>query len=85
MPVEIPAPASTSRMAAVRVAALLAAAVLCSALADQTSLAMSGSEPWWLGHAASLTIRAFGADLVKRTEAMGEYRVILHLGVIALG
>jgi hypothetical protein len=47
---------------------------------------MSASEPWWLGHAASMTIRAFGVDLVNRSEAFRrDYRGILHLGVMVLG
>jgi hypothetical protein len=66
--------------------ALLIAAALCNALAGRTWAAMSTSEPWWLGHAASMTIRAFGVDLVNRSEAFRrDYRGILHLGVMVLG
>lgn len=64
---------------------LLIAAALCNALAGRTWEAMSHSEPWWLGHAASMTIRAFGVDLVNRSEAFGDYRGMLHLGVMVLG
>lgn len=72
-----------------RALALLLAAALCNTLARRTWEAMSTShsEPWWLGHAASLTIRAFGVDLVNRSEAFrdGDYRGLLHLGVMVLG
>lgn len=63
----------------------LVAAALCNALAGRTLYAMSDWEPWWLGHAASLTIRAFGMDLVNRSELSGERGGLLHLTVMALG
>lgn len=63
----------------------LVAAALCNALAGRTLYAMSDCEPWWLGHAASLTIRAFGMDLVNRSELSGEHGGLLHLTVMALG
>jgi hypothetical protein len=63
---------------------LLAAAVLCQALAGRTMLAMSASEPWWLAHAASLTIRAYGTDIVNRVEIAGDFRAVLHLAVIGV-
>jgi pyocin large subunit-like protein len=65
--------------------ALLLAAALCNALAGRTWEAMSHSEPWWLGHAASMTIRAFSVDLINRSEAFRDFRGMLHLGVMVLG
>jgi hypothetical protein len=32
-----------------------------------------------------MTLRAFGVDLVNRSEAFGDYRGMLHLGVMVLG
>lgn len=46
---------------------------------------MSASETWWLGHASSLTIRAFGMDLVNRSKTLQEHCGILHIGAMALG
>jgi len=63
---------------------LLAAAALCHAIAGQTLLAMSASEPWWLAHAASLIIRAYGADIVNRVDIAGDFRIIQHLTVIVV-
>lgn len=63
----------------------LVAAALCNALAGRTLYAMSDCEPWWLAHAASLTIRAFGMDLTNRSELLGKHRGLLHLAVMALG
>jgi len=32
-----------------------------------------------------MTIRAFGVDLINRSEAFRDYRGMLHLGVMVLG
>jgi hypothetical protein len=66
---------------------ILLAASLCNVLAVRVWNALSAScdEPRWLAHAASLTIRAYGVDLAERTGVPKNHRLILHLGVMAIG
>jgi len=78
-------PANPSSRPFTRAALLLAAAAVCHALAGQTLSAMKLSEPWWLGHAASLIIRAYGADIVNRLEAAEAYRFMSHVAAVGLG
>jgi hypothetical protein len=72
-------------MANARVVFFVIAAALCHALAGRTSLAMSTSQPWWLGHAASLVIHKYSADLVNQTETSGGRCFVLKLTAIGLG
>lgn len=72
-------------MARARAASLIVAAALCNALAGQVLYAMSAADPWWLAHAASLTIRFFGVDIANRLEISNDYGFALHVGVVALG
>lgn len=72
-------------IARARAASLLIAAALCNALAGQVYHAMSATDPRWLAHAASLTIRAFGVDIANRLEISKVYGLLLHLSVMALG
>jgi hypothetical protein len=46
---------------------------------------MSTSQPWWLGHAASLVIHKYSADLVNQTETSGGRCFVLKLTAIGLG
>ena len=64
---------------------LIVAATLCNALAGQVLHAMSATDPWWLAHAASLTICAFGVDIADRLKVSKDYSLVLHIGVVALG
>jgi hypothetical protein len=68
-----------------RAASLVIAAALCNALAGQVYYEMSATDPWWLSHAASLTIRAYGVDMANRLDVPKDYRLLLHLSVVALG
>ena len=77
--------ANRFNVAHARVISLILAASLCNALAGQVLHAMSAADPWWLGDAASLTIRAFGVDIANRSKVSEDYRLILHLSVVALG
>jgi drug/metabolite transporter superfamily protein YnfA len=68
-----------------RAISLFLAAALCNILAGLVWNALSMTDPWWLAHAASLTIRAYGVDLAERTGVLREYRLVLHCGVMAVG
>jgi hypothetical protein len=61
------------------------ASALCHALAGRTQLAICDSKPWWLGHAAGLIIRAHGAELVNKSEIVGDRRFLLHMTAFGLG
>lgn len=64
---------------------LVITAALCNALAGQTLYEMSNSKPWWLGHAASLTLLSYGIDLVNRSDVLKGRGAVAHLAVVALG
>jgi hypothetical protein len=68
-----------------RAAWLVIAAALCNALAGQVYYEMSATDPWWLSHAASLTIRAYAVDMANRLNVPKDYGLLLHLSVVALG
>jgi drug/metabolite transporter superfamily protein YnfA len=77
---------SPTNQARARAISLFLAAALCNILAGRVWLALSMTDPWWLGHAASLTIRAYGVDLAERTGRVPKnYRLVLHCGVMAVG
>jgi len=78
-------PVNESNAAHARAVLLIVAATLCNALAGQVLHAMSATDPWWLAHAASLTIRAFGVDIADRLKVSKDYSLVLHIGVVALG
>ena len=77
--------ANGTNIARARAVSLLIAAALCNALAGQVYDEMSAADPWWLAHAASLTIRFFGVDIANRLDVPKDYGLVLHLGVVALG
>lgn len=69
-----------------RTAFLILAACLCNALSGLTLQAMPDSRPWWLRHAASLTIRAYSVDLVNRSDVLPDrHRLVAHLVVLGIG
>lgn len=68
-----------------RAVSLIVAAALYNALVGQVLYAMSATDPWWLAHASSLTIRFFGVDIANRLEISKDYGFALHVGVVALG
>jgi hypothetical protein len=72
-------------MANAKVLFFVLASALCHALAGRISLAMSNSQPWWLGQAASFVIHKYSADLVNQTETTGGRCFMLHLIAIRLG
>jgi len=63
----------------------LIASAICQVLAARTWLALSSSKPWWLADAASLTIRAQGAELVNKTDVKGGGLALLHVISLGLG
>jgi hypothetical protein len=68
-----------------RAASLVIAAALGNALTGQVYYEMSATDPWWLSHAASLIIHAYGVDMTDRLDVPKNYRLLLHLSVVALG
>jgi hypothetical protein len=78
-------PVNESNTAHARAVLLIVAAALCNALAGQVLHAMSATDSWWLAHASSLTIRAFGVDIADRLKVSQDYSLILHIGVVVLG
>lgn len=77
--------ANGAKIKCARAASLVIAAALCNALAGQVYYEMSAADPWWLSHAASLTIRAYGVDMADRLDVPKDHRLLLHLSVVALG
>jgi hypothetical protein len=59
------------------------ASALCHVLAGQ--IGIQDFKPWWLGHVAGLVIRAYGTELVNKSEISRDRRFLLHMTAFGLG
>ena len=59
------------------------ASAFCHILAGR--IGIHAVKPWWLGHVAGLVIRAYGTQLVNKSEVLGDRRFLLHMTAFGLG